>query len=175
VEPDHLDIYGDLDAIIEAFAGFAIDAEDGGKKGIRLFLDKLSPPLPSRPRPAFSPERVAELEAKGELLAVGAPFIPGITPLPARQYAHAVVRDRETGAYNHGEPRQAEVEEIVPLPRPGPHQALLYVLASEVNFNDIWAITGIPVSLFDEHDEDVHVTGSGGVGLVAALGESLQE
>ncbi len=164
-----------LAAEAEAFADFAIDAEDGGKKGIRLFLDKLSPPLPSRPRPAFSPGRVAELEAKGELLAVGAPFIPGITPLPAWQYAHAVVRDRETGAYNHGEPRQAEVQEIVPLPRPGPHQALLYVLASEVNYNDIWAITGIPVSLFDEHDEDVHVTGSGGVGLVAALGESLQE
>jgi hypothetical protein len=37
------------------------------------------------------------------------------------------------------------------------------VLASEMNFNDIWAITGIPVSPFDARDADVQVTGSGGV------------
>ncbi len=47
------------------------------------------------------------------------------------------------------------------------------MLASEVNFNDIWAITGIPVSPFDARDADVQVTGSGGVAIVAALGEEL--
>ena len=51
---------------------------------------------------------------------------------------------------------------------------MVYVLASEVNFNDIWAITGIPVSPFDNHDLDVQVTGSGGVGLVAALGSEAK-
>jgi acrylyl-CoA reductase (NADPH)/3-hydroxypropionyl-CoA dehydratase/3-hydroxypropionyl-CoA synthetase len=56
------------------------------------------------------------------------------------------------------------------VPAPGANEALVYVLASEVNFNDIWAITGIPVSPFDNHDLDWQVTGSGGVGLVAALG-----
>jgi acrylyl-CoA reductase (NADPH)/3-hydroxypropionyl-CoA dehydratase/3-hydroxypropionyl-CoA synthetase len=49
----------------------------------------------------------------------------------------------------------------------------VYVLASEMNFNDIWAITGIPVSPFDARDADVQVTGSGGVALVAQLGEEL--
>jgi acrylyl-CoA reductase (NADPH)/3-hydroxypropionyl-CoA dehydratase/3-hydroxypropionyl-CoA synthetase len=48
------------------------------------------------------------------------------------------------------------------------------MLASEVNFNDIWAITGIPVSPFDNHDQDWQVTGSGGVGLVAALGSEAK-
>jgi acrylyl-CoA reductase (NADPH)/3-hydroxypropionyl-CoA dehydratase/3-hydroxypropionyl-CoA synthetase len=47
------------------------------------------------------------------------------------------------------------------------------VLASEMNFNDIWAITGIPVSPFDARDADVQVTGSGGVAMVAQLGEEL--
>ena len=42
-----------------------------------------------------------------------------------------------------------------------------------MNFNDIWAITGIPVSPFDARDADVQVTGSGGVALVAELGEEL--
>jgi len=49
----------------------------------------------------------------------------------------------------------------------------VYVLASEVNFNDIWAITGIPVSPFDARDADLQVTGSGGVALIARLGEEL--
>jgi acrylyl-CoA reductase (NADPH)/3-hydroxypropionyl-CoA dehydratase/3-hydroxypropionyl-CoA synthetase len=54
------------------------------------------------------------------------------------------------------------------VPAPGAQEALLYMLTSEINFNDIWAITGVPVSPFDNHDEDWHVTGSGGLGLVAA-------
>ncbi|NTV64924.1 MAG: acetyl-CoA synthetase, partial [Oscillochloris sp.] len=104
------------------------------------------------------------------LLPVGAPFFPGVTPIPTWQYAQAVVRDPESGAGAHGDPIRAERQIIIPVEQPGPSQALLYMLASEVNFNDIWAITGIPVSLFDEHDRDWHVTGSGGVALVAALG-----
>jgi acrylyl-CoA reductase (NADPH)/3-hydroxypropionyl-CoA dehydratase/3-hydroxypropionyl-CoA synthetase len=50
----------------------------------------------------------------------------------------------------------------------------VYVLASEVNFNDIWAITGIPVSPFDNHDLDYQVTGSGGVALIAAVGSEVK-
>ncbi len=164
-----------LAAEVEAFADFLLDSEHGGKKGIALFLDKRSPPLPARPRPLFDPGEIDVLKEAGRLLSVGAPFVPGVTPLPDWQYAQAVVRDRERGAAAHGEPRRAEIEVVVPVPRPGPNQALLYMLVSEINFNDIWAITGIPVSLFDEHDEDVHVTGSGGIALVAGLGEALQE
>jgi acrylyl-CoA reductase (NADPH)/3-hydroxypropionyl-CoA dehydratase/3-hydroxypropionyl-CoA synthetase len=48
------------------------------------------------------------------------------------------------------------------------------MLTSEVNFNDIWALTGIPVSPFDGHEEDVQTTGSGGLGLVAALGSEVK-
>lgn len=159
-----------LAAEIEAFAQGVLDGEHGGRKGIALFLEKKSPPLASRPRP----QDAGRLEREGKLLPPGTPYFPTVTPMPEWQYAQAVVRDLETGAARHGDPIGAEVATIVPVSAPGPNQALVYMLASEVNYNDIWAITGIPVSLFDEHDEDVHVTGSGGVGLVAALGEALK-
>jgi len=156
----------------ETFARYVLDDMHGGKRGIQLFMDKCSPPLPSRERVAVG--KKATLIERGELLPMHAPFYAGVTPIPRFQLAQAVIRDETTGAYLHGDPIQAETEVIMPVPEPGVNQALVYVLASEVNYNDIWAITGIPVSLFDEHDEDVHVTGSGGVGIIAALGEGLQ-
>ncbi|MBP2311129.1 AMP-binding protein [Azospirillum soli] len=151
-------------AEIDAFARLLLDSEHGAKKGIALFLEKKSPPLPARPR----------RESRDGVLPIGSPFFPGATPLPRWQLAQAVVRDLETGAANHGDPAQSETEVVVPVSEPGPNQALVYVLASEVNYNDVWALTGIPISLFDEHDEDVHITGSGGVGLIARMGEALQ-
>jgi acrylyl-CoA reductase (NADPH) / 3-hydroxypropionyl-CoA dehydratase / 3-hydroxypropionyl-CoA synthetase len=155
------------------FAEAVIDPA-GGKAGIKAFQDKRSAPLPTRRADAPSADEAAALVAGGELLPVGSPFFPGLTPIPAWQYGHAVVRDPATGAPDHGLPRDKEREVIVPVPRAGPTEAVVYVLASEVNFNDIWAITGIPVSPFENHDLDYQVTGSGGVGLVAALGGELK-
>jgi acrylyl-CoA reductase (NADPH)/3-hydroxypropionyl-CoA dehydratase/3-hydroxypropionyl-CoA synthetase len=154
------------------FAEAVVDPQ-GGKAGIRAFLDRRSAPLPTRNPPVSADQERMALE-RGWLLPVGSPFFPGITPIPTLQYAQAVVRSQETGAPDHGGPAEVERQIIIPVERPRAGQALLYMLASEVNFNDIWAITGIPVSLFDEHDRDWHVTGSGGVALVAALGDELR-
>ena len=152
----------------------AIVDPDGGRVGIRQFLDKTSPPLPVRRDGVWIDSehaaRAAALEASGELLPVGAPFYPGVTPIPPFQYAFGIARDPETGAPRFGPPATHEREMIVPVRRPGASEALVYMLTSEVNFNDIWALTGIPVSPFDAHEEDVQITGSGGIGLVAALG-----
>jgi acrylyl-CoA reductase (NADPH)/3-hydroxypropionyl-CoA dehydratase/3-hydroxypropionyl-CoA synthetase len=136
-------------------------------------MEKRAAPLPTR-HPLCSAEQERLLLDQGQLIPVGAPFFPAVTPIPGWQYAQGVVRDAETGAGVHGDPAEAEQQVIIPVERPGPGQALLYVLASEVNYNDIWALTGIPISLFDEHDRDWHITGSGGVALVAALGEELR-
>src|SRR6185295_13789072 len=38
-------------------------------------------------------------------------------------------------------------------------------------YNIVWAALGIPVSVFDSHDEDTHIPGSGAVGLVVEVGE----
>ncbi len=161
----------------ELFAQAVIDPE-GGKTGIEQFMDKKSPALPIR-RGAVkvAAEHTAWIDqqlAAGELLPLGAPFYPGVTPLPQWQFGFGVPRNPATGEPRFGEPQQSEVELIVPVEPPLANEALVYVLASEVNFNDIWALTGIPVSPFDNHEEDVQVTGSGGVALVAALGSEAK-
>lgn len=145
----------------------------GGKKGIRDFLDKTSAPLPTR-HPFPCDEEIEAWLASGQLLPLHAPFFPGITPLPKLQYAQAVCRDEVSGAPVHGDPIDVEKMVVIPVVLPDADEVLIYMLTSEVNFNDIWAITGIPVSPFDSHDEDWHVTGSGGIGLVARVGELVK-
>ena len=157
----------------QLFAEAIVDPA-GGKAGIRAFLDKQSAPLPTRRTAVPADAVLPALLARGDLLPVGAAFYPGLTPLPSWQYGHAVVKDAATGAPAHGLPRDAERQIVLPVPQPGPNEALVYVLASEVNFNDIWAITGIPVSPFENHDLDYQVTGSGGVALIAAVGSEVK-
>jgi acrylyl-CoA reductase (NADPH) / 3-hydroxypropionyl-CoA dehydratase / 3-hydroxypropionyl-CoA synthetase len=156
----------------------AIVDQEGGKTGIRQFLDKTSPPLPVRRKGVWvdteHAPRGAALEASGDLLPVGAPFYPGVSAIPAWQYAFGIARDPDTGLPRFGPPATHERELIVAVPEPAPNEALLYMLTSEVNFNDIWALTGIPVSPFDSHEEDVQITGSGGIALVAALGSETK-
>jgi acrylyl-CoA reductase (NADPH)/3-hydroxypropionyl-CoA dehydratase/3-hydroxypropionyl-CoA synthetase len=155
------------------FAEAVVDPE-GGKTGIQAFMDRQNAPLPTRRRILISDQEKQNLIEEGYLLPIGAPFFPGVTPVPVAQYAQAAVRDEETGAALHGDPMDVEKEIILPVEKPGPMDVQLYMLASEVNFNDIWAITGVPVSLFDDHDRDWHVTGSGGIGLIVAMGESVK-
>ncbi|MEM1381762.1 MAG: AMP-binding protein [Pseudomonadota bacterium] len=161
----------------QRFAEAIIDPE-GGKTGIQQFMDKKSPPLPVRRDGIYRHNEHAEKKARmiegGELLPVGAPFYPGVTAIPPYQLAFGIARDPETGAPRFGPPATHETELIVPVRKPDPNEALVYVLTSEVNFNDNWALTGIPVSPFDGHDEDVQITGSGGLALVVALGSELK-
>jgi len=159
----------------ELFAEAVCDP-DCGPPGIRAFLEKRSAPLPLKyvDIPPWADEETRDwLESKGRLLALDAPFYPGVTPIPEYQYGMGVVKDPETALPAHGDPEAAEKLLVFPTPKPGPNEALVFILASEVNFNDIWAITGIPVSPFDARDADVQVTGSGGVALIAQLGEEL--
>jgi acrylyl-CoA reductase (NADPH)/3-hydroxypropionyl-CoA dehydratase/3-hydroxypropionyl-CoA synthetase len=104
-----------------------------------------------------------------ETLPVGAPFRPGVDPLPAWQHAWAVVKDR-WGRPAHGDPREALERVIVRVPEIGPNDALGYVLYTGLTYNTIFAARGVPISVFDLHDRDLHVAGSGAVVLVAALG-----
>jgi acrylyl-CoA reductase (NADPH)/3-hydroxypropionyl-CoA dehydratase/3-hydroxypropionyl-CoA synthetase len=166
-----------LEREAQLFAEAVVDP-DGGKTGIRQFIDKQSPPLPVRRNGVFIDSeheaRAQRLEAAGDLLPVGAAFFPGITAIPGHQYAFGIARDAETGAPRFGQPDTHERELVVPVPTPEPNEALVYLLTSEVNFNDIWALTGIPVSPFDGHEEDFQTTGSGGLALIAALGSEAR-
>ena len=102
-------------------------------------------------------------------LPLGAPFRPGLDPLPRRQHAWAVVKDR-WGRPAHGEPGAALHRVTIPVPVPGPNEAIGYVLYAGLTYNTLFAARGVPISVFDLHDRDLHVPGSGAVVLVAALG-----
>jgi enoyl-CoA hydratase/carnithine racemase/NADPH:quinone reductase-like Zn-dependent oxidoreductase len=102
-------------------------------------------------------------------LELGAPFRPGLDPLPPRQHAWAVVKDR-LGRPAHDEPRAALHRVAIPVPRPGPDEAIGYVLYAGLTYNTLFAARGVPISVFDLHDRDLHVPGSGAVVVVAALG-----
>ncbi|MEM9377532.1 MAG: AMP-binding protein [Pseudomonadota bacterium] len=166
-----------LDKEAQNFAEAIIDP-DGGKTGIRQFMDKQSPPLPVRRDgiwiDAEHENRMQALMKRGDLLPMGAPLFPGVTPIPPYQLAFGIARDPDTGAPRFGPPGSHEKELIVETPKPGPNEALVYLLTSEVNFNDIWALTGIPVSPFDAHDKDVQTTGSGGLALIVGLGSEAR-
>lgn len=117
-------------------------------------------------------EVIEELVEADELLEVGSPFLPEETPIPDYQFAWGINSD-EDGNANHGKPLSdgAEKELLIPVEDPGPNEALVYMLTSEVNYNDVWGVTGIPVSTFDDHNRDWHITGSGGLGIVADMGD----
>ncbi|MFT7287904.1 MAG: acrylyl-CoA reductase (NADPH)/3-hydroxypropionyl-CoA dehydratase/3-hydroxypropionyl-CoA synthetase [Halieaceae bacterium] len=147
-----------------------------GPPGIRAFLERRSAALPIKylPVPPDAEQTVRlSLQEEGNLLPLDAPFFPGITPVPNYQYGMGVSKRSDNGEPAHADPAIAEKLLVFPTPTPGPTEALVYVLASEMNFNDIWAITGIPVSPFDARDADLQITGSGGVALIARLGEEL--
>ncbi len=154
----------------------AVCDPSSGPEGITAFLEKRSAALPTRYTeigPDASAEQIEALTNNGDLLPMGASFFAGITPIPKYQYGYGVPKSSLDGKPSHGDPIEAEVKVIFQTPSPEPNEALVYILASEMNFNDIWAITGIPVSPFDARDADIQVTGSGGVAMIVRLGSAL--
>lgn len=107
-----------------------------------------------------------------EPLPLGAAFRPGLDPLPARQHVWAVVKDAH-GRPAHGGPREALRAVTQPLPALGPNDALGYVLYAGLTYNTVFAARGVPISVFDLHDRDAHVPGSGAVVLLAAVGAEV--
>ncbi|MGF1508268.1 MAG: AMP-binding protein [Myxococcota bacterium] len=157
------------------FAEAVCDPECG-PPGITAFLERRSAPLPLRHvevDPLVDAEGRRALETQGKLLPLDAPFYPGTTPVPQYMYGLGLVKNPENGETMHGDPKDSEKLIVTKTPEPGPNEALVYMLVSEVNYNDIWSLTGIPVSTMDGKDADTHITGSGGVGLIAQLGSEL--
>ncbi len=88
--------------------------------------------------------------------------------LPETMTAWVIRQDRE------GEPIDAfQIEEVEP-PEPGPFEVTVRVMAAGVNFNNVWAALGTPVSVFRYHpDEDHHIGGSDASGVVWKVGEGV--
>jgi crotonyl-CoA carboxylase/reductase len=72
-----------------------------------------------------------------------------------------------------GEPLDAFQLEEIEVPQPGAFEVVVRVMAAGVNFNNVWAALGQPVSVFRYHDEDHHIGGSDASGIVWKVGEGV--
>jgi crotonyl-CoA carboxylase/reductase len=87
--------------------------------------------------------------------------------LPATMSAWVIREERQ------GEPLEAFQLEEMEVPEPGAFEVTVRVMAAGVNFNNVWAALGQPVSVFRYHDEDHHIGGSDASGIVWKVGQGV--
>src|SRR6478672_2286694 len=101
--------------------------------------------------------------------------MPPIGVVPERMYAQTL---RQA---NYGDPIKAFIREVVDVPQIGPDEALVYVMAAGVNYNNVWAALGMPVDVVRLHkrsknagdEAGFHIGGSDASGVVYAVGENV--
>ena len=88
--------------------------------------------------------------------------------LPATMAAWVIRQERE------GEPTDAFQLEEIEVPEPGAFEVIVRVMAAGVNYNNVWAAMGKPVSVFRYHpSEDHHIGGSDASGIVWKVGPGV--
>ena len=93
---------------------------------------------------------------------------PGV--LPETMAAWVIREDRL------GEPTDAFQLEEIEVPEPGAFEVIVRVMAAGVNFNNVWAALGKPVSVFgygDHPEHGHHIGGSDGAGIIWKVGEGV--
>ena len=88
--------------------------------------------------------------------------------LPETMAAWVIRQERE------GEPIDAFQVEEIEVPEPAAFEVIVRVMAAGVNFNNVWAALGEPVSVFNSHpEEDHHIGGSDASGIVWKVGAGV--
>jgi crotonyl-CoA carboxylase/reductase len=88
--------------------------------------------------------------------------------LPATMAAWVIRQERE------GPPTEAFQLEEMEVPEPAAFEVVVRVMAAGVNFNNVWASLGKPVSVFRYHpNEDHHIGGSDASGIVWKVGPGV--
>jgi crotonyl-CoA carboxylase/reductase len=90
--------------------------------------------------------------------------------LPETMAAWVIRQERE------GEPNDAFQLEQIEVPEPGPFEVIVRVMAAGVNFNNVWAALGKPVSVFgygDHPEYGHHIGGSDASGIVWKVGPGV--
>ena len=87
--------------------------------------------------------------------------------LPDTMAAWVIRQERE------GKPRDAFQIEEMEVPEPGAMEVVVRVMAAGVNYNNVWAALGEPVSVFRYHAEDHHIGGSDASGIVWKVGPGV--
>jgi crotonyl-CoA carboxylase/reductase len=83
---------------------------------------------------------------------------PPLGEVPARMHAYLVRQNR------FGQPRDAWKREVIPTPAIAPDELLIYVMATGINYNNVWAALGQPLDVIAERQklgepEDFHAGG----------------
>ncbi len=97
---------------------------------------------------------------------------PPLGEVPEKMHAMVVRQDR------FGEPESAFRREVIPIPEIGPLDVLVYVMATGINYNNVWAALGDPLDVIAERQrkgesEDFHAGGSDCSGIVWKVGEDV--
>src|SRR5215216_7880821 len=90
--------------------------------------------------------------------------------LPETMAAWVIREERE------GEPKDAFQLEEIEVPEPGAFEVIVRVMAAGVNYNNVWAALGKPVSVmrYGDHPEyGHHIGGSDASGVVWRVGEGV--
>jgi crotonyl-CoA carboxylase/reductase len=90
--------------------------------------------------------------------------------LPSTMAAWVIRPERE------GEPIDAFQLEEIEVPEPGAFEVIVRVMAAGVNYNNVWAAMGKPVSVFgygDHPEYGHHIGGSDASGIVWKVGEGI--
>ena len=98
---------------------------------------------------------------------------PPLGQVPARMHAYVVRQTR------FGPPHDAWKREVITTPVIGPDEVLVYVMASGINYNNVWAALGYPLDVIAERQkagepEDFHAGGSDCSGIVWAVGKDVR-
>ncbi|MEM3086442.1 MAG: crotonyl-CoA carboxylase/reductase [Halobacteria archaeon] len=98
--------------------------------------------------------------------------VPPLGQVPKQMHAQVIRQGR------FGEPVKAFQVEKIPVSLPGPGEALVYVMAAGVNYNNVWAALGRPVDVIaarqkEGQKEDFHIGGSDASGIVYAVGPGV--
>ncbi len=99
---------------------------------------------------------------------------PPIGAVPEKMHAFVVRQDR------FGEPEKAWQREVIPTPALGAKDVLVYVMATGINYNNVWAALGRPVDVIADRlkkgeAEEFHAGGSDCSGIVWAIGDQVTE
>src|SRR5438270_3862454 len=90
--------------------------------------------------------------------------------LPATMAAWVIREER------FGEPKDAFQLEEIEVPEPGPFEVIVRVMAAGVNYNNVWAALGEPVSVMrygDHPEHGHHIGGSDASGVVWKVGAGV--
>lgn len=99
--------------------------------------------------------------------------IPPLGVVPPKMHAWLIRAER------FGEPKDAFKLEVVDTPEIGDDDALVYVMAAGVNYNNVWACLGTPVNVIAARNkagepEDFHIGGSDASGIVYKVGKNVR-